>query len=68
MESDGRASLAQVVINWTVHEPGITAALVGARDAKQSAHNAQSLRFTLAEDERATIRAAFDEPAREMNR
>ncbi len=25
------ASLAQIVINWTVHEPGITAALVGAQ-------------------------------------
>lgn len=62
-----KASLAQVVINWTTHEPGITAALVGARNAEQAAHNAGSLNFTLSSDERATIRAAFDEPSRVMN-
>lgn len=62
-----KASLAQIVINWTVHEQGITAALVGARNAEQATHNAQSLRFTLTDEERAAIRAAFDEPARVMN-
>jgi methylglyoxal reductase len=61
-----RASLAQVVINWTVHEPGITAALVGARNAEQAGHNAQALSFTLTEEERRAIREAFDEPARVM--
>ena len=59
-----QASLAQVVINWTVHEPGITAALVGARNAEQAAHNAAALNFILTDAERATIRAAFDEPSR----
>lgn len=62
-----KASLAQVAINWTVHEPGITAALVGARDAGQAAHNAAALNFTLTDVDRATIRAAFDEPSRVMN-
>ena len=62
-----KASLAQVVINWTVHEPGITAALVGARNAEQAAHNAGALNFELNNDERGTIRAAFDEPSRVMN-
>jgi aryl-alcohol dehydrogenase-like predicted oxidoreductase len=62
-----KASLAQLVINWTCHEPGITAALVGARNAEQAAHNARSLDFTLTPDERGQIRAAFDEPARVMN-
>ncbi|HEX4797401.1 MAG TPA: aldo/keto reductase [Humisphaera sp.] len=61
-----KASLAQVAINWTIHEPGITAALVGARNADQAAHNAQAMRFTLTDDERRTIRAAFDEPSRVM--
>jgi aryl-alcohol dehydrogenase-like predicted oxidoreductase len=61
------ASLAQTVINWTIHEPGITAALVGARNAEQAAHNAGAMRFVLTDDERAAIRAAFDEPARVMN-
>jgi aryl-alcohol dehydrogenase-like predicted oxidoreductase len=62
-----KASLAQVVINWTVHEPGITAALVGARNAEQAEHNAKALNFTLTSDERGQIRAAFDEPSRVMN-
>jgi len=61
------ASLAQLAINWTVHEPGITAALVGARNAEQATHNAQALQFKLSDDERAQIRAAFDEPSRVMN-
>jgi aryl-alcohol dehydrogenase-like predicted oxidoreductase len=55
-----KASLAQVVINWTIHEPGITAALVGARNAEQAAHNAGAMAFELREDERRQIRAAFD--------
>lgn len=62
-----KASLAQVVINWTAHEPGITGALVGARNAEQAAHNAGALNFELSADERGTIRAAFDEPSRVMN-
>src|SRR6185437_9035993 len=61
------ASLAQLAINWTVHEPGITAALVGARNAEQATHNAQAMQFKLTDDERAQIRAAFDEPSRAMN-
>ena len=62
-----QASFAQLVINWTVHEPGITAALVGARNAEQAEHNAKALSFTLTGDERGQIRAAFDEPSRVMN-
>ena len=62
-----KASFAQVVINWTVHEPGITAALVGARNAEQTAHNAAALNFSLTQEERQAIRAAFDEPALAMN-
>ncbi|HEV2296378.1 MAG TPA: aldo/keto reductase [Tepidisphaeraceae bacterium] len=57
------ASFAQLAINWTVHEPGITAALVGARNAEQATHNAAALSFTLTDDERRQIRAAFDEIA-----
>jgi aryl-alcohol dehydrogenase-like predicted oxidoreductase len=62
-----KASLAQLVINWTVHQPGITAALVGARNAEQASHNAGALNFTLSDQELAEIRKAFDEPAKELN-
>ncbi len=58
------ASYAQLVINWTVHEPGITGALVGARNAEQAAHNAQAMNFKLSDDERKQIRAAFDDLAK----
>jgi aryl-alcohol dehydrogenase-like predicted oxidoreductase len=54
------ASYAQLVINWTMNEPGITAALVGARNAEQAEHNAGAMRFTLTPDERAQVRRAFD--------
>ena len=55
-----KASFAQLAINWTIHEPGITAALVGARNAQQATHNAAAMNFTLSADERRQIRAAFD--------
>lgn len=55
-----KASFAQLAINWTIHEPGITAALVGARNAEQATHNAGAMNFTLTDSERKQIRAAFD--------
>lgn len=62
-----RASFAQLAINWTVHQPGITAALVGARNAEQATHNAGALNFTLSSAELAGIRNAFDQTSRELN-
>lgn len=37
-----KATIAQLVLNWTIQQPGITAALVGARNAKQAKENAQA--------------------------
>lgn len=54
------ANLAQVVINWTIQEPGITAALVGARNAEQAADNAKAMDFTLNPEERGLIRSVFE--------
>jgi aryl-alcohol dehydrogenase-like predicted oxidoreductase len=45
------ATLSQVVINWTIHQPGITAALVGARDAEQARQNAKAADLSLSEKE-----------------
>ena len=61
-----KATLAQLVINWTIHEPGITAALVGGRNADQAKQNAAAMNFTLSKDERAAIRQAFDVPSKAM--
>ena len=59
-------SLAQLMINWTFSEPGITAALVGARNAEQARHNAGAMSFTLTPDERTKIRRAFDETSQQL--
>lgn len=40
-------TLSQVIINCTFHRPGITAALVGARDAHQAEENAVALKIHL---------------------
>ncbi len=53
-------NLAQLAINWTILEPGITAALVGARNPAQAVENAKAMTFRISDDERAAIRRAFD--------
>lgn len=40
-------SLTQLVIAWTLHQPGITAALVGARNPEQALHNAKGAEVKL---------------------
>jgi len=54
------ATVAQLVINWTIHRPGITAALVGARNPKQAAENAKAADFTLTDQETARINELLD--------
>ncbi|MCD6397274.1 MAG: aldo/keto reductase [Spirochaetaceae bacterium] len=49
-ESHG-ITVAQLVINWTVHHPGITAALVGTRNVKQAEENFDSLKVELSDEE-----------------
>lgn len=56
--SEHGATLAQVVINWTVHQPGITCTLVGARNEQQVADNAKALHFTLSAEEMEQITVA----------
>ena len=53
-------TLAQLVINWTVRREGITAALVGARNAKQATENAGAMDFTLSDSEIETINTELD--------
>lgn len=44
-------TLAQLVLRWTVQQPGITVVLAGARNAEQAVSNAQALHFELTADE-----------------
>lgn len=46
-----KATLSQLVIKWTVEQPGITIALVGARNAAQSIENAQAAQLKLSVEE-----------------
>jgi aryl-alcohol dehydrogenase-like predicted oxidoreductase len=55
------ATLAQVVINWTIQQPAVVAALVGARDGKQVRENAKALHFMLNKDEVAQINGLLRE-------
>jgi len=45
------ASIGQVVLRWTLSQPGITIALVGARNAAQSIQNAKASDVTLTDSE-----------------
>ncbi|MBN1950355.1 MAG: aldo/keto reductase [Bacteroidales bacterium] len=49
------ATLGQLVIRWTVEQPGITIALVGARNAEQAVQNAKALEIQLTQEEIALI-------------
>jgi len=42
-----RATLAQLVLKWTLERPGITIALAGARNETQSVQNAAATSFSL---------------------
>lgn len=50
-----QASLGNVVLNWTIQQPGVTVALVGARDAGQARENAKAADVRLNKDEISTI-------------
>jgi aryl-alcohol dehydrogenase-like predicted oxidoreductase len=49
------ATLAQIVLRWTIEQAGITIALAGARNEKQSVENALALTINLSADELAFI-------------
>lgn len=52
-------TVAQVVINWTIHQPGITVALCGAKRPDQLRDNAGGAGWRLGADQRARIDAAL---------
>ncbi len=58
--NDHGVPLAQLVINWTVRRSGITAALVGARNANQAQENAKSMSFRLSDEEIEMINTELD--------
>jgi aryl-alcohol dehydrogenase-like predicted oxidoreductase len=55
-------TLTQLMVAWTLAQPGVTHALVGARDAKQAQENAAAGDVMLSTDEIAAIHHAFKQP------
>ena len=59
---------AQVVIAWTLQQPGITFALCGARNPDQARENARAGRIRLSTDEVDAIERCRDDPSDESRR
>ncbi|RNI31116.1 aldo/keto reductase [Rufibacter latericius] len=51
LADDKNATLGQLVLRWTIAQPGITIALVGARNAEQTIQNAKAMDVQLSQDE-----------------
>jgi aryl-alcohol dehydrogenase-like predicted oxidoreductase len=51
MAESKSVTLAQLVIRWTIDRPGITVALVGARNAQQAVQNAKAAQVKLSSEE-----------------
>ena len=54
-------SVADVVVNWTIHQPGITAALCGAKRPDQIRETAAALTWQLDDNQRKRIDQALVE-------
>jgi aryl-alcohol dehydrogenase-like predicted oxidoreductase len=46
-----QATLGQLVLRWTIEQPGITIALAGARNAEQAVQNAKAVHVKLSKEE-----------------
>jgi len=57
---DRGITLSQLVLNWTLHRPGISHVLVGARNPRQVRENAAAADFRLSSNETERIDAALD--------
>ena len=61
MATEKRCSLSQLVLAWTVQRPGITVALVGARNREQALQNAAAMNVNLTDAEMQSINEAVDQ-------
>jgi aryl-alcohol dehydrogenase-like predicted oxidoreductase len=67
MAEEKGASLSQLVIAWTLRQPGITVALVGARTEQQVVQNAAAMDVELSDDEINRISRKLDELQLDLN-
>jgi aryl-alcohol dehydrogenase-like predicted oxidoreductase len=65
---DAGKTVAEVVINWTIHRPGITTALCGAKRPDQLRENAGALGWRLNQSQLAAIDRALAERGTAVSR
>jgi len=53
-------TLAQLSVNWIISQPGVTAAIVGARNPDQARENAKAADFKLSDEDIQNIRDVFE--------
>ena len=61
MAAEKGVTLAQLVLRWTIDQPGITVALAGARNATQALDNAKAAEVKLSEEEVRFINSKLNE-------
>lgn len=61
LADEKNATLSQLVIRWTIEQPGITIALVGARNAAQAVENAKAADIRLSAAELSFIQSELDQ-------
>jgi aryl-alcohol dehydrogenase-like predicted oxidoreductase len=59
--ADAGKTVAQVVINWTILQPGVAAALCGAKRAEQNRENAGGMGWRLSDEQMARIDKALQQ-------
>ena len=68
LADEKKATLSQLVIRWTLSQPGITVTLVGARNPKQVLENAGALQVTLSAGELDMITRKVEQLNQTVNR
>lgn len=61
MADERNVTLSQIVLNWTVRQPGITCALAGARNSHQVLENVKATQFHLSDEEINNINRLLSE-------
>jgi aryl-alcohol dehydrogenase-like predicted oxidoreductase len=61
LAAEKKATLAQLVLRWTIDQPGITIALAGARNAEQAVQNAKAADIKLSKEEIGFINQKLDQ-------
>ncbi|WP_297093654.1 aldo/keto reductase [uncultured Draconibacterium sp.] len=56
-----QATLAQLVLNWTINQPGITCVLAGARNEKQVLENLKAAALNISDEEFTFIRNELEQ-------